>query len=188
MPNFDPPYDSPIEHEFAWSLSKVLADGVVLEKQVPVNTPKANYRLDLVASIADRKIAFELDGKDIHTGANQSRDDLRDARILKSQAVDAIYRLTGKDVWYHMSECLLLLRMYEPRVISAGVDRLRAAVDARVLEQIDATDVADEFTGTIVTVFEPIRSVVEIRCRVWADRYLQSIEKHDGPSIARSFR
>jgi hypothetical protein len=123
---FDPPYDSPIEQDFAWGLSKHLAETTILHKQVEVPTSAATFRLDLVAQTdwtpfykppgSGFRIAFECDGKDYH--ADVLRDECRDALILSTNAVSAIYRFRGCDLHYHLADCLFYILTHDPFLFS----------------------------------------------------------------------
>jgi hypothetical protein len=130
---FDPPYDSPIEEILAWGLSKHLVEGATLDKQVEVGSRFARFRIDLVASTpAGDRVGFECDGKDFHT--DRLRDECRDALILGTQSVSAIYRFRGQDLVYHENDCLYFIANKDPRLFSARALRnleLLASDEAR---------------------------------------------------------
>ena len=111
---FDPPYESPLEHDLAWHLTKYL--GVLLFKQVDVPLPGTTFRLDLaVVSPRGRVVAFECDGKDAH--ADGFRDRCRDALILDGMGGPAaIYRFRGKDLHYYMNDCLYVVGRKDPEI------------------------------------------------------------------------
>jgi len=114
FPHYDPPYDSPLEDLFAHNISKYLGTNVVLNKQVDVETICGTFRVDFVADCGP-KIAFECDGAEYHDAA---RDEWRDAMILGADAVDVIYRLRGRDLTYHLEDCLFVISRLEPDIFS----------------------------------------------------------------------
>lgn len=125
MNQFDPPYDSPIETDFAWALCKYLAQGVRLEKQYPVSSKGHNYRIDLVASSGGRYVGIELDGAEFHDNHHSADDYQRDANIIYGAGIEVIYRIRGCDVVYRMNESLLLLEKYEPWMFNDRLPQLR---------------------------------------------------------------
>ncbi len=98
-PKFDPPYDSPIENDFAYNIVKYLDKGVIFDKQISVDTVCGRFRLDFIAHRSRRRIGFECDGKEFHDNdvGCSARDRWRDALILETGAVEVIYRFPGKE-------------------------------------------------------------------------------------------
>lgn len=121
---YKPPYDSPLEDSFAWHISKYLGNRTTLAKQVQTATSFGTFFLDFVSrSPSGRRVAFECDGRDFHR--DPVRDICRDAVVLDSGAVDAVYRLRGQDLHYHLEDCLYVLARWEPRLFSVtGVYQL----------------------------------------------------------------
>jgi len=113
-PCFDPPYESPLEEEFAWNIVKYLRNDVTFEKQVEVDTICGRFRIDFVCR-GTMRIGFECDGQEYH---DKCRDEWRDAMILGDDQLDVIFRLRGQDLHYHMTDCLYLLSRWEPSIFS----------------------------------------------------------------------
>jgi hypothetical protein len=130
---FDPPYDSPIEEELAWGLSKHLAESVRLRKQIEVDTEFSKFYIDLVAETVDGvRVGFECDGREYHREG--LRDECRDALILGVKAVSAIYRFRGQDLYYHRDDCLFYILRNDPYLFSERGTRnidLLASEDAK---------------------------------------------------------
>lgn len=114
-PEYEPPYDSPIEDIFARSLGRYVNPNLRLDKQIEVNTPWGVFILDFVIECKSKRIAFECDGKDFH---NSTRDEWRDAMILGEGHVDTIYRLRGTDLIHHTDDCLFVISTLEPQIFS----------------------------------------------------------------------
>ena len=108
-------FDSPLEFRFAYNLMKYLHHDTHLDTQVSVETITGTYRLDFVAHREGRKVAVECDGKDFH---DEGRDEWRDAMILGAEAVDVIYRFRGRDINYHIEDCLFVVSQWEPHIFS----------------------------------------------------------------------
>lgn len=119
-PKFDPPYDSPIENDFAYNIVKYLDNDVTFDKQVSVDTVCGRFRLDFIAHRSRRRIGFECDGKEFHDNyvGCSARDRWRDALILETGVVEVIYRFPGKDLVYNINDCLFILAACEPQLFS----------------------------------------------------------------------
>lgn len=114
-PAYDPPYDSPLEDLFAYTIVKYLDRSVAFAPQVEVNTICGRFRLDFVAATPAWTVAFECDGAEFHgTSAAASRDEWRDAMILGTGQVDAIYRLPGAGLHHHLQDVLYLIAAVDP--------------------------------------------------------------------------
>jgi hypothetical protein len=84
--------------------------------QFRVETIAGKYRLDFLAiSPGGGRIAYECDGKEYH---NSQRDEWRDAMILGSGAVDAIIRIRGKDIAWHLDDVAYILAQWNPEIFS----------------------------------------------------------------------
>src|SRR6266571_6826907 len=102
-PYLTPPstYDSPLEYRFAHQAVKYLRPGTDLQKQVPVATSIGGFRLDFLVEVDSSRVAFECDGGEFHTSADDwLRDKQRDAAILATGLTDVIYRVNGKCLWF----------------------------------------------------------------------------------------
>jgi hypothetical protein len=137
---FDPPYESRLEENFAWDLTKYLSEAAVLRKQVEAVTPFATFRLDFVAETrGGSRVAFECDGKEFHPDG--MRDQCRDALLLDGRHVDVIYRLRGQDLYHHPDDCLLYISRHDPYLFSdrglrnltlLGSEEMLSTVEERV--------------------------------------------------------
>lgn len=113
---YSPPYNSPIEDAFAYHFSKYANEEVRLDRQVSVQTICGLFVLDFVAQAPSIGcVAIECDGKDFH---NESRDEWRNAMILGTNSVNAIYRIRGSDITYHINDILYALSRLEPGIAS----------------------------------------------------------------------
>ena len=108
-------FESELERLFAENVMKYLDDSAKLTSQVEVDTIRGKFRLDFVVQFKEEKCAFECDGKEFH---NAFRDEWRDAMILGAGAVDAIYRLRGSDLVYHLEDCLYIISKWNPSIFS----------------------------------------------------------------------
>lgn len=115
IPIYDPPYDSPLEDLFAYNMVKYLDQSVSFEKQMEVDTICGKFRLDFAAISLTSRIGFECDGAEYH---GTIRDIWRDAMIVGSNTVDVVYRLRGKDLFYHMEDCLFIVSQLHPELYS----------------------------------------------------------------------
>lgn len=109
-------YDSPIEDLFAFSAEKHLAEGLYLEPQVECPTRYGTFQLDFAARLPGRALGFECDGADFH--ADVVRDEWRDALIIGTGAVQAVYRFRGCDIVYGVNDCLCVVAALEPQFFS----------------------------------------------------------------------
>ncbi len=145
FPQYDPPYDSPLEDVFAWSLSKYVARDVTIFRQFEVPTACGKFRIDFVAVTPNGyRVAFECDGADFH---EDSRDEWRDAMILGSGQVDSIIRLRGQDIFHRVNDVLLVASRWHPRIFSErAFHNLTCLASNRAL-MYDVSD--DPFTAVI---------------------------------------
>lgn len=116
-PCYNPPYESPIEDDFAWYMAKYLDDATEFHKQVVAPTPWGNFRLDFVAVRFGVRIGFECDGAAYHK--DDFRDECRDAAILKLGHVDAIYRLRGADLCHRTDAVVNEIAQHDGYLFSA---------------------------------------------------------------------
>ena len=115
-PSYSPPYDSPLENDFAYQAVKHFDGAVDLQTQYHVKTICGLFIVDFVAvSSSGRHVGFECDGKEFH---DASRDEWRDAMILGSKELDAIYRLRGADIAFQLDNILFLLSCCETELFS----------------------------------------------------------------------
>jgi len=140
-PKYAPPYDSPIENDFAYQIVKYLKNNVQFEKQVSVDTKCGCFRLDFTASHLGRCIGLECDGKEFHCS---TRDTWRDALLLKTGVIEVIYRFPGKDLAHNINDCLFILSACEPQLFSErGLENLKILASWEVKEKIGQKQVND---------------------------------------------
>lgn len=139
-PTYQPPYDSPIEDEFALHYVKYAADSVLLSPQVKTQTICGLFIVDFVLSTpTGYRVGIECDGKEYHA---PSRDEWRDAMILGEHHVDVIYRLRGSDITYHLEDVLYLLSELEPSLFSSrGIINLGCLATHEAREQTKGHDI-----------------------------------------------
>ncbi len=136
VPCYDPPYDSHIEDEFAWHMVKYIALEARMEKQHPIHTYCADFRLDFYLEKGARRIGVECDGKAYH---NPDKDRIRDTLILGTKQIDTLFRLRGKNIRHNIDDLLYLLSRYCPDVFSArGIINLETLVSNITKEQYEA--------------------------------------------------
>lgn len=116
---YDPPYERPLEDEFAWQLVKYLEPITGLQYQVKVATPCANVWVDFVVEHGARRIGFEIGtleepSDDALPGAGEARERYRDALVLGSGALDVLYRFRGADLFYRPADALYLASLWDP--------------------------------------------------------------------------
>ena len=134
---YDPPYDSPIEDIFAYTLLKYLDSATVLEKQVEVPTPVGHYRLDFVLKCDALSIGLECDGEDYH---DAFLDEWRDAMILGTNIVKDIIRFPGKAIHSRLSICLYRLADTYPIFFSK-----RGLANIQLLARAEAEAIDDAY-------------------------------------------
>ncbi len=144
-PTYDPPYDSPIEDILAYSLTKYLSPLVSLDKQVEIETACGRFRPDFIVRGRSKVLAFECDGEKYHSiglkGRARSRDQWRDAMLLNSHPLDAIYRFRGKDIFHHIEDCLYVVSRWDPEIFSErGLVNLEALASAEARRENYASD------------------------------------------------
>jgi len=157
--------ESDLERIFAENLQKYLREDVLLMTQIEVNTICGKFRLDFLIQYNGQRYAFECDGKDFH---NEFRDEWRDAMILGAGEVDFIYRLRGRDLYYHMEDCLYVISKWIPSIFSQrgliNLTRL-ASEEARHWRNNDVDDLALITYQNDYNTLDPFHIFVERRCR-----------------------
>ncbi len=115
-PAYEPPYDGAVQDEFAWHIVKYLREDAVLLADAELETDGALFNVDFVVEVADgagrkRRIGFECGGT--RSLRDHQRRLRRDASLVASGAVDALYRLRGSDLLDHVEDCLYLVAQWE---------------------------------------------------------------------------
>jgi hypothetical protein len=114
-PFYNPPYDSPLEDDFALNVTKYLEPTLSLIPQYEVKTICGTFRIDFVVQGPSGLTGFECDGKDFH---DASRDEWRDAMIMGTKTVNSIYRLRGADIYYRIEDILYIVSRWNPELFS----------------------------------------------------------------------
>jgi very-short-patch-repair endonuclease len=127
-PLHEPPYDSPIENIFAYHIIKHLGEGAQFDRQVEIDTQCGTFRIDFVCTSGGRTVGFECDGQEYH---EEARDRWRDALIMGTGRVNAIYRIAGRNIHYHIDQALYLISLYESMIFNErGLTNLRVFGEA----------------------------------------------------------
>jgi len=135
-PVYRPPYDSPIEDDFAYNAVKYLRKDIALVPQHKVRTYCGTFRVDFLIASKELSIAIECDGRAFHQ--TRSRDLARDTLILGSHAVNTIFRLQGNNIYYRIGDCLFLLSQCCPHLFTdRGMANLKALATPETRAQAD---------------------------------------------------
>ena len=135
---YDPPYESPLEDVFAWSLSKYIDRDVDLFKQFEAPTICGQFRIDFVAvAPTGYRVAYECDGADFH---EDSRDEWRDAMILGAGHVDSIVRLRGQDIVHRINDVLLVASRWDPELFTDRAKHNLNRLASQRSRDFDASD------------------------------------------------
>ena len=165
-PAYEPPYESGLQDELAWHLVKYLRDDVRLDSEVHIERPgRALYTVDFLITtpamevetdqgtqvLPPRRIAIECGGS--HTPRDHERRQRRDAALIHSGQVDAVYRLRGTDLFYHMEDCLYLLAQWEQAECPQRVFSERGLINLTTLATPEAKNLRlrPEQASTLVT-------------------------------------
>ncbi len=136
------PFESPAEQGFIHHLVKVMADDARYDDHVPAPTRFGAFVLDYVVQCRNRRVGFEVDGRDFH---EYQRDAYRDAAILDAGHVDAIYRVRASDLYNYPNDVFYLIASADPSLFSdRGKVVLARLAHRRLLEQ-DKPDAATTF-------------------------------------------
>lgn len=111
----EPPYESPIEADFASCCFKHLRPDVHVQKQVEVSTTHGGFRIDFVLSLGGKRVAVECDGRDFH---EDGRDEFRDAILLGEGHLETVYHFRGCDLVYYPDDCIWLMSAVDPHLFS----------------------------------------------------------------------
>ena len=118
-PAYEPPYDGAVQDEFAWHVVKYLREDAALESEAefPTNASvgPAFFAVDFLITVENRgvprRIAIEIGGgRSLRDHQRQLR---RDAALIASGKVDALYRVRGSDLLDHMDDCLFVIAQWE---------------------------------------------------------------------------
>lgn len=113
---YDPPYERPLEDEFAWHLVKYLQPIIGLQYQVKVTTACSNAWIDFVVEAGSRRIGFEIGNLDPKVDAETLH--YRDALVLGTGYLDVLYRFRGEDLMYRIHDALHLASKWDADLFS----------------------------------------------------------------------
>lgn len=124
-PAYEPPYGSAVQDAFAWHAPKYLDERVQITDDATLEAAswpgRAVFTVDFLLTLETergvRRVAVECGGT--HTLRDHQRRLRRDAALVASGTVDALYRLRGSDLLDHMDDCLFLVAAWE-RAAGAG--------------------------------------------------------------------
>lgn len=120
--------DSPIETLLDYELSKYVDNDARIISQYPVRTQCGTRLIDFVLERDSVRIGIECDGRDFHI---YERDLWRDAVILGTGRIDAMYRLSGSMITNQPEDCLFFIARNSPRMFSergrTNLERLASA-------------------------------------------------------------
>lgn len=150
-PAYQPPYAGALQDEFAWHLVKYLRGDAVLRGEAQAEQPGALFALDFVVEVPRedgtlRRVAFEVGGG--RTLRDHQRHLRRDATVLASGAVDALYRLRGSDLLHHMEDVLFLASQWDAGLFS---ERGRINLTTLASPEARALRVRPEQASVLVT-------------------------------------
>lgn len=152
---YDPPYERPVEDEFAWHLVKYLDPSVALAYQVKVETPCAPVWVDFVIEQGARRVAIEVDDVASITEPFASTR-ARDALLLGTGAVDVLYRIRAEDALSGLHDVLLVAARHDPSLFSE-----RGRINLNTLASFAAGAYRPDPEAALIEVGEPRDAAIE---------------------------
>lgn len=117
---YDPPYERPLEDEFAWYLVKYLAPISALHYQTKILLATGERAwVDFVVEREGRLVGFEigeLDDADDYVMDPATRQ--RDALVMATGTLDVLYRLRAHDACYHIHDALHIISRIDGALFS----------------------------------------------------------------------
>lgn len=113
---YDPPYERPLEDEFAWHLVKYVRPIAGLRYQHGVELGSLRCWVDFVVEIGPHRIGFEIG--DLEAGEDAQAQLYRDALLVGTGAVDVLFRLRAVDVLHRLPDVLVLVAGVQPDLFS----------------------------------------------------------------------
>ena len=113
---YDPPYERPLEDEFAWHLVKYLDPVSNLEYQVEVETPTGSTWIDFMVTQGGKRYGFEISAcgdEDEYVETTY-----RDAMVISSGSVDVLYRLRCEDLLHYVHLTLSVVMQSDKSLFS----------------------------------------------------------------------
>lgn len=194
---YAPPYDRPVEDELAWHLVKYLDPECGLLAQHRVVTPAGPSWVDAVVETVGagglvRRIGIEV------TSEAEARDEtlaMRDALLVGTGALDALYRVSEAAVLHRLHDVLAVVAAAEPALFTERAhivfDRLAlpdavgltvAPADTHLVVPDAAIDEDDPFAGIDAVGFTVERRVGR-EPLTWLGDYTRALDAL-GTSIA----
>lgn len=169
---YDPPYERPVEDEFAWHLVKYLDPAVALAYQVKSDTPCAPVWIDFIIEQGARRVGIEVE--DLPRGTRGLSTEpfaaslRRDALVLGSGRLDVLYRVRAEDVLAHLHDVLLLMARIDPALFSE-----RGRINLHTLASVEARNLPLRPEAGLLRIVRPARedeSEVEGERFGWPER------------------
>lgn len=137
---YDPPYERPLEDEFAWHLVKYLRPIAGLRYQVKIETPCGNQWVDFVVETPKRRFGFEVSLLDEGDQIEENR--YRDAMVIGSGVLNVLYRFRAEDLLYRPHDALYAVTIWDRSIFSdRGHRNLKVLASKQARDQ--AWDVKD---------------------------------------------
>ncbi len=141
-------FESQIEEDMAIGLQKHLPDPLSIRPQVKVNTGFMTFHIDLVViNRYGARIGIECDGKEFHQDA--VRDKCRDALILGTRAVEAIYRFRWHQIYFHRDDCYYFITRRDPSVFTEAGRSYMDLIASAEIKQVLKDEAMEERAKSI---------------------------------------
>lgn len=115
---YDPPYERPLDDEFAWHLVKYLSPVTRLEYR------PADVGVDFLVEVDGRRAGFQITG---YAHAPLEHLDQLDKQLVAGGQLDVLYRFRAADVAHHIHDCLGAVLIRDPWLFSdRGAINLRS--------------------------------------------------------------
>lgn len=95
--------DSPIEDKLAGAVAAWIAHHEITDADIETQVPLAPYRLDMVVTVAGRRLVVECDGR-THNSPDAVAHDKRRDRFCVTQGM-AVMRFTGAEINHDARDC-----------------------------------------------------------------------------------
>lgn len=184
--------DSPIEDNLFHEVHKFASDQVALDSQCEIKTQSGTFRIDFVLRhrTTGRPIGIECDGKEFH---DLEKDAKRDAAIMATGQLAALYRVYGKDCYYCSNDVLQLISSKEPWAFSDGFFKLASfRPNPITYEDDELSDLQFGYAGIRRSYFEYVERDEEYQCECYCEeecdcRYVPEVvaSKQRTPTVIR---
>ena len=103
-----------LEHEWSWHLTTFLCQGAEVQNKIFIETPFAEFPVDYLIELDDRRIGILFDHLDeLHLRA---RSAFRDALLIDAGGVDILYRFNSVDFSDNLQDCMALVAKWNPEL------------------------------------------------------------------------